>query len=95
MRRLTTSVPMTSEVYFGPMTTGWSVDESAAMHYVKEAQRFVQETRKENFVMHICKCHYCRSHYPASLEIGYACPACGAYEFDIERTINNSEVTRR
>ena len=92
-RYMTTS-PMTGSVEFAAMTTDATV--MVYPHkFLQEAKEFVEEKRRKEFVMHICKCHYCRQSYPASLELTYECPMCGAHEFDITRTIDNEEFTRR
>ena len=53
-----------------------------AMEYVRE-----REPQKE-FMFHICRCDYCFSNYVANLELGYECPGCGAYSFEIERSVD-------
>lgn len=53
-----------------------------AMEYVK------QREPEKQFMFHICRCEYCRSNYVANLELGYECPGCGAYSFEIERSID-------
>lgn len=60
-----------------------------ALEYVKE------ETKRTEFMLHICRCTYCRSNYPANIDLGYECPACGAYDFDIERTVTNDTSIER
>lgn len=60
-----------------------------AIEYVKE------ETKRTEFLLHVCKCKYCWSNYPANIDIGYECPACGAYDFDIERTVTNDTTIER
>jgi Zn finger protein HypA/HybF involved in hydrogenase expression len=52
---------------------------------IAKAQEYIRE--KTEFLFDMARCHYCRSFYPANLETGYECPGCGAYEFDIERTV--------
>lgn len=80
----------TSAMTFGTvyLTTGEDIAVevqnplAGAIQYIKEKAPDVKE-----WLFHICRCNYCRSDYPANLEIGYECPACGAYSFEIERSI--------
>ena len=86
-----TSVPMTGGNYMALCTTG---ADMPMYHEIEEkvVRPAKKKINKREFVMHICRCMYCRSNYPANLLIGYACPMCGAYDFDIERTIENEEA---
>ena len=87
---------MTAMSYHTVLTTDATGGYLAVHDPIQQAIEYVQEeTRKKEFLLHICRCSYCRSSYPANIEIGYECPACGAYDFDIERTVTNDTATKR
>ena len=86
---LVPQVSTTGSYLFGPVTTdalgGIAMVETPMRH----AMEYIRE-RGEKFIFHLCGCAYCRSVYPANLELGYECPACGAYDFEIKESIKDT-----
>lgn len=79
---------VTEDVFYVPVTT--EAYTRPVLKPMRDALEYVKKTEK--FLLHICWCTYCWSTYPANVEIGYECPACGALDFEIKRTVNG-EVT--
>jgi hypothetical protein len=90
-----TTGPLTYDPYV-LCTTSAEMPSIKVENPIARAMEYIKETRKEiKLIFHLVSCNYCRSNYPANLEISYECPACGAYDFEIERSINDELVIQR
>ena len=88
-----TSEPQTYDPY-RLVTTSYTMPEIRVENPLAMAVNYVKEkTTQTKLLFHFVRCHYCWSFYPGSLEMGYECPACGAYDFSIERSVTDEIIT--
>ena len=89
-----TSTPMAYDPYL-LCTTAFHEEDVRVVNPLATALEYVKEkTTATLLLFHLVRCHYCRSFYPGNLELGYECPACGAYDFAIERSVTDELVVQ-
>ncbi len=75
----------------GLLMTAVATDAMGSLSFVHDpiaqAQEYIKE-HTQHFLFEMVSCGYCRSTYPANLETGYECPGCGAYDYKVERRVD-------